>query len=195
VSLNPGTRNQILEIALELFRAQGYSATSLRQIAESADLTKAAVYYHFPAKEQIIIELTRPFLDEVEQMVDLITDDPPRQPGDQMRMMGEYLDLLVRHRDVISLLREDPATQHHPEVGQRGFALNARLVAHLAGEEAGHDAITRTRCAFAALHGILLCDPECLEEARPVVLGAAWAALMAPPAGEGPIAAAVQTTH
>ena len=53
------TRERILEVALELFNEQGYDKTSLREIAERLDVTKAALYYHFERKEDILVELRR----------------------------------------------------------------------------------------------------------------------------------------
>jgi AcrR family transcriptional regulator len=51
------TRERILDVALELFNKQGYERTSLRQIAERLGVTKAALYYHFKSKEDILLEL------------------------------------------------------------------------------------------------------------------------------------------
>src|ERR1700677_744425 len=51
------TRERILDIALELFNEQGYDKTSLREIAEQLGFTKAALYYHFERKEDILLEL------------------------------------------------------------------------------------------------------------------------------------------
>src|SRR5690606_31787714 len=40
------TRQRIQDVALDLFAEQGYEKTSLREIAERLDVTKAALYYH-----------------------------------------------------------------------------------------------------------------------------------------------------
>ena len=47
-------RDQILRVALELFSKQGYDKTSLREIAERLEVSKAALYYHFMSKEEIL---------------------------------------------------------------------------------------------------------------------------------------------
>jgi AcrR family transcriptional regulator len=54
------TRERILATASELFIEQGYDGTSLREIAERLGVTKAALYYHFQSKEQILAELLAP---------------------------------------------------------------------------------------------------------------------------------------
>ena len=48
-----GRVGQLLEIACRLFATRGYDGTSLRDIAEEAQITKAALYYHFPNKEAL----------------------------------------------------------------------------------------------------------------------------------------------
>lgn len=47
------SRAQILESALKLFSHRGYGATSVRDIAEDAGLSKGNVYHHFSDKETI----------------------------------------------------------------------------------------------------------------------------------------------
>lgn len=47
------SRQQILDAALKLFSHRGYGATSVRDIAEEAGLSKGNVYHHFPDKETI----------------------------------------------------------------------------------------------------------------------------------------------
>ena len=54
------TRAEILAVATELFIEQGYEATSLREIAERLDITKAALYYHFRSKDDILGALIEP---------------------------------------------------------------------------------------------------------------------------------------
>src|SRR5208283_2368424 len=52
------TRARIRHVALELFAEQGYERTSLREIAERLGVTKAALYYHFKSKEDIVRSFT-----------------------------------------------------------------------------------------------------------------------------------------
>jgi AcrR family transcriptional regulator len=51
------TRERILDVALDLFTEKGYDKTSLREIAEPLGITKAALYYHFASKEDILMAL------------------------------------------------------------------------------------------------------------------------------------------
>lgn len=48
------TRNQILTHAARLFRHHGYAGTTLRQIAEAANIKAGSIYYHFGSKDEIL---------------------------------------------------------------------------------------------------------------------------------------------
>lgn len=51
------TRERILEVALDLFIHKGYAETSLREIAAELGFSKAALYYHFESKQDILLAL------------------------------------------------------------------------------------------------------------------------------------------
>jgi TetR/AcrR family transcriptional regulator, cholesterol catabolism regulator len=51
------SRNAILKSAAALFRHQGYSATTLRQIASAARIKAGSIYYYFDSKEEILAEV------------------------------------------------------------------------------------------------------------------------------------------
>src|SRR5256714_2485542 len=50
-------RLQLLEVARDRFAAQGFHATSMDEIAESAGVTKPVLYQHFPSKRALYVEL------------------------------------------------------------------------------------------------------------------------------------------
>jgi AcrR family transcriptional regulator len=64
------TREKIRTVALELFAEQGYEKTSLREIAERLQVTKAALYYHFKTKEDIVTSLFQDVQAEVEKIIE-----------------------------------------------------------------------------------------------------------------------------
>jgi AcrR family transcriptional regulator len=49
-------RDLIISVASELFRKQGYDATSVREIAEEVGVTEAALYYHFKGGKRELLE-------------------------------------------------------------------------------------------------------------------------------------------
>src|ERR1700727_1573345 len=51
------SRQSVLEAAAKLFRQQGYSATTLRQIAGMAEIKAGSIYFYFDSKEAILDEV------------------------------------------------------------------------------------------------------------------------------------------
>ena len=75
------TRSRAQKVALELFAEQGYEKTSLREIAERLGVTKAALYYHFKSKEDIVHSFTDDYFAEIDALLDWAKDQP-QQRGD-----------------------------------------------------------------------------------------------------------------
>ena len=53
------SRAAILEAALDLFQERGYEATTMRAIAERADVSLGSSYHYFPSKEHLVLEFYR----------------------------------------------------------------------------------------------------------------------------------------
>lgn len=53
------TREKIFSNAMHLFRMQGFTATSVEQITQYADVGKGTFYNYFPTKEAVILEFSR----------------------------------------------------------------------------------------------------------------------------------------
>ncbi|MBT8040473.1 MAG: TetR/AcrR family transcriptional regulator [Xanthomonadales bacterium] len=73
-------REMILDIAEERFAFQGYAATSLREIAEQADVNPAMVHYYFGSKRDLLRQvLERSFEPLGQALADLAAEDhvPP----------------------------------------------------------------------------------------------------------------------
>jgi TetR/AcrR family transcriptional regulator, cholesterol catabolism regulator len=58
------TRQQILEVARELFLSRGYKGVSMKDVAEEIEVTSAALYYHFPGGKQDL------FFNIIEEMLE-----------------------------------------------------------------------------------------------------------------------------
>ncbi len=133
-----GTRERILEVALGLFSEQGYDKTSLREVSQRVGVTKAALYYYFHSKEEILSSLVErghgighhgldvlPVLDgpvdfeAVLQAFDLILDE--------VLSNRKIFVLMERNRTAIESLGEhDPEHQaEHQELEQQWAAFVA----------------------------------------------------------------------
>jgi AcrR family transcriptional regulator len=115
---------QLLAIACRLFAHKGFDATSLRDIAEAAHITKAALYYYFPNKdtlyERIVIESLQALVDTARAAVDRAPT-----PTEKLRaFMRASARRLEEHRD--AWLAGSNAFWQASNTGQRGQALRLR---------------------------------------------------------------------
>jgi AcrR family transcriptional regulator len=70
------TRNRIQEVALRLFTEQGYDKASLREIAEKLGVTKAALYYYFKSKEEILQSIDEDMHESVKELIEWAQRQP-----------------------------------------------------------------------------------------------------------------------
>jgi AcrR family transcriptional regulator len=63
------TRAALLDAAAEAFAQDGFTATSITQIASSARVTKGAVYHHFPDKHHLFAAVLDQYNESAQQQV------------------------------------------------------------------------------------------------------------------------------
>jgi AcrR family transcriptional regulator len=68
------SRQQILDVAAKLFRARGYTETSLRDIGKQAGMKAGSLYYHFASKEELAAEVLRIGVQKVHRSVVMAVD-------------------------------------------------------------------------------------------------------------------------
>ncbi|MEV4075838.1 TetR/AcrR family transcriptional regulator [Nonomuraea fuscirosea] len=170
----PGdTKGRILAVARELFVEQGVQNTSLRQISERLGITKPALYYHFASRDDLVRSIVQPLIEDIERFV------RGREPaGDPRELLGDYFDLMWRHREVIVMMVRDLSTLSHLDLGARMFAWRRQIVTLLLGPDLTREQHIR---ATVALGGMSDCAVEYaelpLEEVKPTAVEAAAVAL------------------
>ncbi len=63
-------RQRLLAGATELFARKGYASTTVREIVQAAGVTKPVLYYYFPNKEGIYLELMRGAWERFDTLLD-----------------------------------------------------------------------------------------------------------------------------
>ncbi|MGW6726286.1 TetR/AcrR family transcriptional regulator [Nocardia sp. NPDC055029] len=58
-------RDELLDLAANLFAERGLRATTVRDIADSAGILSGSLYHHFDSKESMVDEILRGFLDDL----------------------------------------------------------------------------------------------------------------------------------
>jgi AcrR family transcriptional regulator len=102
------TRDRILDVALDLFIEKGYDKTSLREVAEHLGLTKAALYYHFESKEDILMALHLR-LHEFGRESLLQMGKEPATLATWQSMLDEVIGQMLDNRRIFLLHERNPA--------------------------------------------------------------------------------------
>jgi AcrR family transcriptional regulator len=166
-------RQRIEATALRMFAERGYSATSLQNIADDLGITKAAVYYHFPAKSDLARAVFRPFIDDVDA---LLTRVDAEQPGPRAILTG-FVDALLPHRDVFAAMLRDPSGLREIDVEGASLRWLDRLPAALLGREPTPADRIRATVALGGLTRVVLLPGIPSAELRQVGVESALAAL------------------
>src|SRR5882757_39228 len=99
----PDTRARILDAALDVFSEYGFDGSSLQQIADRLDLTKAALYYYFRSKDELLEALVEPAITGLNEILDACSGAPDT-PGRRKEFMQQYLDYFLRQRRLIGYI-------------------------------------------------------------------------------------------
>lgn len=158
-------RDEILQAAKVVIAAQGYSDTSMRDIAESSGLLAGSLYSHFRSKAALVGEIVTGFYDELipAQEAVLLTNDTG---ADQLRqMIGAVFAVCSTHRDELTILHYDwqalSALDELTEIHQRSRdTLDLWLRAIDRGVtdgslRPGTDAIAMVRVVTSSIHSLI----------------------------------------
>ncbi len=102
------TRERIQSVALELFAEQGYEKTSLREIAERLGVTKAALYYHFKSKEDIIGSLVEDYFGQIDALIEWGRGQP-RTAEVRGTVLSRYFSVVEEGSEVFRMLQQNQA--------------------------------------------------------------------------------------
>src|SRR4051794_21016843 len=172
------TRERILDVALELFNEQGYDKTSLREIAERLGVTKAALYYHFKSKEDIVASLFEDVEQEVEKIITWAEAQPPTLET-RLELIRRYATMTRDQGSaLIRFMQENHTAAQEVKAADEMRERFLRLAKLVTDPEADLADQLRARLAFFALNAgafalrdLDVSDEQCHEAALSVALG------------------------
>jgi AcrR family transcriptional regulator len=153
------TRARILDVTLELFTEHGFEGTTLQQIADRLGFTKAALYYHFRSKDDLLQALIAPVVAEVDALLSAHEDEPDT-PAERRRFMVEYLDCLLGQRRLIAYMASDIAIVAHPLIAAGARERQKRVMARLVDDELNFREQVRVIAAFRGISGAIANYPD-----------------------------------
>ncbi|MFI6496604.1 TetR/AcrR family transcriptional regulator [Nonomuraea typhae] len=151
----------VLSIAVGVFNERGYDGTSMEDLARALGVTKSAIYYHVPGKEQLLARALDRALDGLFEVV----ADPRATTGPAIERLAwavrQSVRILVDRLPYVTLLlrvRGNSPTEQQALDRRREFD---RFIAHLVKEAAADgeirpdlDPALVTRLLFGTVNSI-----------------------------------------
>ena len=128
-----GMRQRILHEAARLFTRSGFSAISMREISEACGITKAALYYHFKDKEDLIVAILSENLTEIGLLIDTCQTTESSARGRLSLFMRSVFALPVEDRAAIRLASQEMANLSPEARSGFGRLYQEKFLAPLAG--------------------------------------------------------------
>ena len=128
------TRQRLIDVAVDLFTRHSFAGTSLQMIADEMGFTKAAIYYHFRTREELLAAVVEPIF---QQLSGVITAAEAQRSATARadRMLRGYAELAVANRALVSVLACDPSVTTLLHRQPHWAEMINRQLALLAGDE------------------------------------------------------------
>ena len=104
------TKQEILNVSLDLFSIYGFEATSMSKIANTVGIRKASLYSHFESKQAILNEIIDEILEYYDKKsifvnTDWNTEDIPESVDEIVKKIQEQIQFIL-HDPYISKARK-----------------------------------------------------------------------------------------
>lgn len=108
------TRERVLNVAIDLFAANGYHGTSVSDIGTQSDLQPGALYYHIGSKEELLWRILSRYTQEALEVAERISYSD-QDPVDKLRELIKFhvrtiaehrLEVMIQLRDASALTGE-----------------------------------------------------------------------------------------
>src|SRR5215217_2109775 len=107
--------DDLVAVAAKVFRARGYRATTLEEVADALGVTRAALYYYVATKQALLEEICARSMDNVEAALREVQEVP--DAGERLRAFARQLALNTG-TDAARVFFRD-AKELQPEVRQK----------------------------------------------------------------------------
>jgi len=100
-------KEEIVIVAAKLFKEKGYSAVSMRDIAQQMDIKAASLYNHIKSKQEILSSLVLHVAREFTNSTQTITSQDGTALKRLKKLIEVHIDITLHHADAIAALNND----------------------------------------------------------------------------------------
>lgn len=148
-------QTRIVEASLKLFAQRGVGGTSLQMIADALGVTKAALYFQFRTKDEIVLAAAEGELTRLEGVLDAAEAESSRRRRREA-LLTCIVDLSVDRRRTVSVILSDPVVLRFFSHHARYRNVIDRVTDLLMGSDSEVDGHLQTAMFMAAISGAVM---------------------------------------
>ncbi|MEU3270232.1 TetR/AcrR family transcriptional regulator [Saccharomonospora sp. NPDC006951] len=103
----PDRRERILAVSATLFATKGIAATTVREIGETAGVFSGSLYHYFPAKNAIVAEILRRYLDDIHTRFAAVAARTHTPEATVRGLITETLTVIDAHPNPTAIYQND----------------------------------------------------------------------------------------
>lgn len=116
---NSERKQEIVDISARLFKEKGYSAVTMRDIAQAMDIKAASLYNHIKSKQEILVLMIIAIAEEYTDTIRAIAASDDSSIEKIKKVIQLHIDITVRNPDALASLNND--WMHLPEAELQYF--------------------------------------------------------------------------
>lgn len=102
-----GRKTDIVNISAHLFKEKGYSAVTMRDIAQALDIKAASLYNHIKSKQEILVLIVIEIAEEYTNTIRSIESSDETSIQKIENVIQLHIDITVKNPDALASLNND----------------------------------------------------------------------------------------
>lgn len=158
------TRQKLLDVAMSLISQHGCANTSLQMIADELGITKAAIYYHFRNRDELLVALMEPMLHQSLEVVEFA--ERKLTPRTQMEaMVRGFSEIVTKNRSLAAVVIFDSTVRRILQTQPAWDDVIERQLALLMQLESDTTGFLKVTTLFSGLSGAATAAPPDVDDA------------------------------
>lgn len=100
-------KTEIINCAAKLFKEKGYSAVTMRDIAQALDIKAASLYNHIKSKQEILVLIVVEIAEEFTTTINEIVLSETTTIQKLEKVIQLHIDITIRNPDALACLNND----------------------------------------------------------------------------------------
>ncbi|SHF59133.1 transcriptional regulator, TetR family [Flavobacterium fontis] len=100
-------KTEIINVAARLFKEKGYSAVTVRDIAQAMNIKAASLYNHIQSKQEILVLIVITIAEEFTTVMEEVQQSEASAIAKIERIIQLHIDITLRNPDALACLNND----------------------------------------------------------------------------------------